>query len=155
MQKELQQGDVAPDFTLASTSGEDVALSKLRGKRVVLYFYPKDMTPGCTTEAHEFSALLKKFSARGTLVFGISPDTIESHHKFIAKDDITFPLLADDGHGVADKYGVWVEKSMNGKKYMGVERATFVVDQEGKLEAIYHKVKAEGHATCVLDDIEK
>jgi len=153
MSKELQQGDRAPDFTLASTSGEDITLSSLFGKRVVLYFYPKDMTPGCTTEAHEFSALAKKFSAQGTLVFGISPDTIESHNKFIAKEEITFPLLADVGHKIADKYGVWVEKSMYGKKYMGVERATFVIDQEGKLETIYRKVKAVGHAACVLEDL--
>jgi peroxiredoxin Q/BCP len=153
--KALKVGQKAPSFTLASTSGEEVTLSSLKGKRVVLYFYPKDMTSGCTVEAHEFSALAKKFSTKGTLVFGISPDTIESHHKFIAKEGITFPLLADVGHKVAEAYGVWVEKSMYGKKYMGVERSTFVIGPEGKLEHVYRKVKAEGHAVCVLEDVGK
>lgn len=151
----LNQGDSAPDFTLASTSGDEVTLATLRGKMVVLYFYPKDLTPGCTTEAQEFSALTKKFDTKGTFVFGISPDSIKSHQKFITKEGITFPLLADEGHMVADMYGVWVEKSMYGKKYMGVERATFVIDPDGKLEAIYRKVKAEGHALCVLENLIK
>jgi peroxiredoxin Q/BCP len=155
MSSTLNKGDSAPDFTIASTSGEMVTLATLRGKRVVLYFYPKDLTPGCTTEAHEFSALVKKFGTTETLVFGISPDSIESHQKFITKEGITFPLLADEGHKVAQKYGVWVEKSMYGKKYMGVERATFVIDQAGKLEQVYRKVKAEGHALCVLEDLTK
>ncbi len=153
--KTLAVGDMVPNFSLASTAGETVALSALRGTRVVLYFYPKDQTSGCTIEAHEFSAVAKKFTKQGTLLFGISPDSIESHEKFIAKDGITYPLLADVGHKVADAYGVWVEKSLYGRKYMGVERSTFVIGADGKLEQVYHKVKPEGHAVCVLEDIAK
>ena len=136
-------------------SGENVTLSKLKGQKVVLYFYPKDMTSGCTIEAHEFSAIAKQFGKVGTLVFGISPDNIASHHKFIKKDSITYPLLADLGHKVAEKYGIWVEKSMYGKRYMGIERSTFVVGKDGKLEQVYRKVSPEGHAVCVLADVSK
>lgn len=153
--RSLVVGLGAPDFTLPSTGGGVVTLSSLRGKRVVLYFYPKDMTPGCTIEAHEFSAVAGEFKKKGTLVYGISPDSIESHVKFIKKDGITFPLLADEEHKVAEKYGVWVEKSMYGKRYMGIERSTFVIGSDGKLEQVYLKVKAEGHAVCVLSDIKK
>lgn len=146
-------GLAAPDFILPSTGGGVVALSSLRRKRVVLYFYPKDMTSGCTIEAHEFSAVAKSFARKGTLVFGISPDDIESHQKFIKKEGITFPLLSDEGHKVAEKYGIWVEKRMYGKKYMGIERSTFVIGKDGKLEQVYRKVSPEGHAVCVLDDL--
>jgi thioredoxin-dependent peroxiredoxin len=149
----LVVGLAAPDFTLPSTNGGMVKLSELRGKKVVLYFYPKDMTSGCTVEAHEFSAVAKEFAKKGTLVFGLSPDDIASHHKFIKKDAITFPLLSDEGHMVAEKYGVWVEKNMYGKKYMGIERSTFVVGADGKLERVYRKVSPEGHAVCVLSDL--
>jgi peroxiredoxin Q/BCP len=149
----LKVGQIAPDFIMASTDGGNVKLSTLRGKRVVLYFYPKDMTSGCTIEAHEFSAVAKEFAKKGTLVFGVSPDDIESHHKFIKKDALTFPLLADTGHKVAEKYGIWVEKSMYGKRYMGIERSTFVIGKDGKLEQVYRKVSPEGHAVCVLEDI--
>ena len=152
-QKELSVGDVAPDFTLPSTEGKDVTLSDLVGSKVVFYFYPKDMTSGCTVQAHEFSAISKKYAQAGVLLFGISPDSIESHHKFIAKDKINYPLLADEEHKVADKYGVWVEKSMYGKKYMGILRSTFVVGEDGKLQAVYLKVKPEGHAVCILEDL--
>lgn len=148
-------GNVAPLFSLPLTSGEKISLAVLKGKRIVLYFYPKDMTSGCTTEAHEFSAMAKKFAKARTLLFGISPDSLESHNKFIAKDKITYPLLADVGHKVAEKYGVWVEKSMYGKKYMGIERSTFVIGPDGKLEHIYRKVKPEGHALCVFGDLAK
>ena len=154
-EEKLRVGDRAPSFSLPSTSGETVALAKLRGTRVVLYFYPKDMTSGCAVEAHEFSAVAKKFVKAGALLFGISPDSIESHHKFTAKEGITYPLLADVGHQVAEAYGVWVEKSMYGKKYMGVERSTFVIGPDGKLEQVYHKVSPEGHALCVLEDLTK
>jgi peroxiredoxin Q/BCP len=138
---------------MASTDGGKITLKELRGSKVVLYFYPKDMTSGCTVEAHEFSRVAKEFRKNGVLVFGVSPDTIESHHKFIKKDAITFPLLADIGHKVADAYGIWVQKSMYGKKYMGIERSTFVIGEDGKLEQIYRKVSPEGHAVCVLSDI--
>ena len=147
-------GQMAPDFTLPTTDGGEVTLSKLRGQKVVLYFYPKDMTQGCTVQAHEFSAIAGKYAKEGVLLFGISPDSIESHHKFIARDSITYPLLADVEHKVADAYGVWGEKSMYGKKYMGIERSTFVIDKDGKLAAVYHKVKPEGHAVCVLEDLK-
>lgn len=149
----LAVGDRAPLFTLTSSDGAKMTLSKLKGKRVVLYFYPKDMTSGCTVEAREFSAIAEGFAAQDTVVFGISSDSIESHEKFIAKEGITFPLLSDPDHVVAEQYGVWVEKSMYGKKYMGIERSTFVIDPQGKLSAVYRKVKPEGHAGCVLSDI--
>ncbi len=144
---------MAPDFTLPSTDGGEVTLSKLRGKKVVLYFYPKDMTQGCTVQAHEFSAIAQEYAKEGVLLYGISPDNIESHLKFIARDSITYPLLADVPHAIADAYGVWLEKSMYGKKYMGIERSTFVIGVDGKFEAIYRKVIPEGHAVCVLQDL--
>ena len=152
---DIAVGQLVPDFTLPSTEGGDITLSKLRGQKVVLYFYPKDMTSGCTIQAHEFSAIAAQYAKQGMLLFGISPDSIESHLKFIARDSITYPLLADVEHAVADAYGVWVEKSMYGKKYMGIERATFIIGEDGKLEAIYRKVKPEGHAVCVLEDMRK
>ncbi len=148
-------GKAAPDFTLPTTDGGEVTLSKLRGQKVVLYFYPKDMTQGCTVQAHEFSAIATKYANEGVLLFGISPDSIESHYKFIARDSITYPLLADVEHKAAEAYGVWGEKSMYGKKYKGIERSTFVIDSDGILEAVYHKVKPEGHAVCVLEDMRK
>lgn len=149
----IEIGAEAPDFTLPSTDGGVVTLSSLRGKRVVLYCYPKDLTPGCTVEAHEFSELAKKFQKANTLVFGVSADSIARHQKFIEKEGITFPLLADEEKVMLQSYGVWVEKSMYGKKYMGIERSTFVIDTEGKFEQIYLKVKPEGHAVCVLGDL--
>ena len=149
----IEEGEMAPDFTLPSSDGSMVTLSELRGKRVVLYFYPKDMTPGCTTEAHEFSELATKFQKNGVLIFGISADSITRHKKFIKAENITFPLLADEGKEMLTAYGVWVEKSMYGKKYMGIERSTFIIDAEGKFEKIYRKVKPEGHAVCVLGDV--
>ena len=147
-------GKKAPAFRMECTDGRVVASASLKGVRYVLYFYPKDMTSGCTVEAHEFSELAKKFTAKGAVVFGVSPDSIESHHKFIKKETLSLPLLADIGHKVADAYGVWVEKSMYGKKYMGIARTTFVVGVDGKFEAIYRDVKPEGHAVCVLKDIK-
>ncbi len=151
----LRVGSIAPNFSLPSTAGGMITLSEFRGKRVVLYFYPKDMTSGCTTEAHEFSELAKTFAAKKVFIFGVSPDSIESHKKFIEKDKITYPLLADVGHKVADAYGVWVEKSMYGRAYMGIERSTFVIGPDGKLEHVYCKVSPEGHALCVLEDLSK
>jgi peroxiredoxin Q/BCP len=153
--RELRAGSVAPNFSLPSTAGGMITLSEFRGKRVVLYFYPKDMTSGCTVEAHEFSELAKTFASKKVFVFGVSPDSIESHKKFIEKDAITFPLLADVGHKAAEAYGVWVEKSMYGRAYMGIERSTFVIGPDGKLEQVYRQVKAEGHAVCVLEDLGK
>lgn len=146
-------GSKMPSFSLASSAGGVVTSAKLLGSRYVLYFYPKDMTGGCTIEAHEFTALAKKFAKQGVQVFGVSPDSIESHHKFIKKDGITYPLLSDVGHKLAEKLGSWVEKSLYGKKYMGINRSTFVVDANGVIEAIYRDVKPEGHAVCVLEDL--
>lgn len=151
----LRAGDRAPSFALASTEGRTVALSDLAGKTVVLYFYPKDMTSGCTIEAHEFSALAKRFSGKQVRIYGVSPDSIPSHEKFIAKEAITFPLLADPDHRAAEAYGVWKEKSMYGNTYMGIERTTFVIGPDGKIVRVYAKVKPEGHAVCVLEDLSK
>ena len=151
----LKVGANAPQFTMPSTEGGTISLKELLGSRVVLYFYPKDMTPGCTVEAHEFSAIAKQFRKQGTMVFGVSPDSIESHHKFIKKDKIAFPLLSDEGHKVAEAYGVWIKKSMYGREYMGIERATFVIGKDGRLEQVYRKVSPEGHAVCVLTDMGK
>lgn len=148
----LKVGAKAPSFTMASTDGGVISLKELSGSRVVLYFYPKDMTPGCTVEAHEFSAVAKQFRKQGTMVFGVSPDSIASHHKFITKDKITFPLLSDEGHKVAEAYGIWVKKSMYGREYMGIERSTFVIGKDGRIEQVYRKVSPEGHAVCVLTD---
>lgn len=151
----LAVGQKVPAFAMESSDGRMISSAALDGVRYVLYFYPKDQTPGCTTEAHEFSALAKKFAESGVQVFGVSPDSIASHLKFIKKDSITFPLLSDDEHMVAEKFGIWVEKSMYGKKYMGINRSTFVVGVDGKIEAVYRDVKPEGHATCVFEDIKK
>lgn len=143
-------GSKAPAFKLESSSGETVALSGLKGQRVVLYFYPKDDTPGCTVEAQEFRASLDKFKKLNTVVLGLSPDDVKSHCKFIKKFDLNFELLADTDHAICEKYGVWVEKSMYGKKYMGAQRATFLIDENGKLAKVWPKVKPEGHAAEVL-----
>ena len=151
----LKVGAKAPQFTMASTDGGTISLKELSGSRIVLYFYPKDMTGGCTIEAHEFSAIAKQFRKQGTIVFGVSPDSIESHHKFIKKDKITFPLLSDEGHKVAEASGVWIKKSMYGREYMGIERSTFVIGKDGQLEQVYRKVSPEGHAVCVLTDVSK
>ena len=143
-------GKKAPAFKTESSSGATVSLAGLKGQKVVLYFYPKDDTPGCTIEAQEFRASLDKFKKLGAVVLGVSPDDVKSHCKFINKFDLNFELLADTDHAVSEAYGVWVEKSMYGKKYMGVQRATFLIDGSGKLAAVWPKVKPEGHAAEVL-----
>ena len=149
----LLVGSTVPTFSMRSTDGDVVSNASLRGKKYVLYFYPKDMTSGCTIEAHEFTELGKKFASRGILVYGVSADSIESHHKFMKKEGISFPLLSDESHFVLGAFGVWIEKSMYGRTYMGIERSTFVVDEKGIIVAIYRKVSAPGHAFCVLKDI--
>lgn len=151
----LSIGMSAPTFSLPSTEGKEISSESLLGSRYVLYFYPKDMSSGCTTQAHEFTTLAEKFFAAGVQLFGISPDSIESHHKFIIKDSITFPLLSDQDHKVGLAFGVWVEKSMYGKKYMGINRSTFVIGTTGNIEITYLNVTPEGHAGCVLEDLEK
>ena len=144
------EGEPAPDFSLTSDSGETVRLSDLRGKPVVLYFYPKDDTPGCTRQACDIRDAWEEFERAGAVVLGVSPDGEASHAKFKAKYGLPFPLLADTDHAVSEAYGVWGEKSFAGRKYMGVERATFVVDAEGNLARVMRKVDAKTHADDVL-----
>lgn len=149
-----EAGTKAPGFNLPAASGANVRLSALQGAPVVLYFYPKDDTPGCTIEANEFQAALGEFEKRGAVVLGVSPDGTDSHCKFARKFGLEFDLLADTGHEVAENYGVWVEKSMYGKKYMGIQRATFLIDKAGVIAAAWPKVKPEGHAAEVLAAID-
>ena len=146
----LQDGNKAPDFELPTDGGGPLKLSKLKGKPVVVYFYPKDDTPGCTVEAKDFSCLIDDFKKAGAEVVGISPDPVASKAKFRKKHDLAVRLAADETKSVVEAYGVWVEKSMYGKKYMGVERATFLVDKAGMLARIWRKVKVPGHADEVL-----
>ncbi|MCE0483314.1 MAG: thioredoxin-dependent thiol peroxidase [Methylacidiphilales bacterium] len=145
----------APDFSAPDQSGRTVSLTDFAGKTVVLYFYPKDDTPGCTTEACSFRDEYAAFKKKGVVVVGVSPDSPKSHAKFIEKFHLPFTLLADADHKIAEAYGVWVEKSMYGRTYMGVERSTFVIDPKGKLQAIYRKVKPSEHIAEVLSGLEK
>ena len=146
-----QIGQPAPDFTLPRDGGAMVTLSALRPKAIVLYFYPKDDTPGCTTEALDFTAAADAFAEAGTVVLGISKDSVALHDKFRAKHDLGVILLSDAESDVCERYGVWVEKSMYGKKYMGVERSTFLIDADGNIANIWRKVKVPGHAEQVLE----
>ena len=146
-----ETGDMAPDFTLPRDGGGTVTLSALKPTKVVLYFYPRDDTPGCTTEALEFTAAIAEFEAAGAKVIGISKDTVAKHDKFIAKHDLGVILASDAEGDVCERYGVWVEKSMYGKTSMGIERATFLVDAEGRIAQVWRKVKAKGHAAEVLE----
>jgi peroxiredoxin Q/BCP len=147
----IEKGSIAPDFTLASDEGGDVTLSGLRGKKVVLYFYPKDDTPGCTIQACDFRDATPAFEKLDAIVLGVSPDSVESHGKFRKKFGLTFPLLADEGHAVSEAYGVWKERSMYGRKFMGVERSTFLIDEEGQVAEVWRKVKPKGHAEMLED----
>ena len=147
---DLTIGGPAPDFTLPRNGEGTVTLSKLQGKAVVLYFYPKDDTSGCTLEAQGFNALGPDFAAADTIVIGVSPDSVKSHDKFRAKYALTFPLASDEGKAMLEAYGVWVEKSMYGRKYMGVERTTMLLDRAGRIARIWPKVKVPGHAEDVL-----
>lgn len=147
-------GDAAPAFTLLDDAGATVALDDLKGRRVVLYFYPKDDTPGCTTQACGIRDGWAQVEALDVRLFGISPDSPESHAAFRAKFDLPYPLLADEGHAVAEAYGVWVEKSMYGKKYMGVERSTFVIGPDGTLEHVLRKVKPGEHLDLIVKTIK-
>lgn len=143
--------DTAPDFTLPRDGGGEVSLSDLRGSAVVLFFYPRDDTPGCTKESIGFSEHLQAFADAGVQVFGISRDTVAKHDKFVAKHSLTVPLLSDEDGSVCEAYGVWVEKNMYGKKSMGIQRASFLIDAEGKIARIWPKVKVDGHVAEVLD----
>lgn len=147
-------GDLAPDFTLPGTDGKDeftITLSELRPSPVVIYFYPRDNTSGCTREAKDFSALIEEFERIGVKVFGISKDSIASHKRFIEKHGLKVPLLSDAESDVAERYGVWKEKSMYGRKFFGIERSTFLIDGEGRIAAAWRKVKVPGHAEAVLE----
>jgi thioredoxin-dependent peroxiredoxin len=149
----LEPGSKAPAFTLTSDSGEKIKLSQLKGSPVVLYFYPKDDTPGCTKEACAFRDAEKKLAKSKAIVLGVSPDTVESHVKFRDKYSLNFPLLADPEHKVADMYGAWREKNMYGKKSMGIQRSTFLIDAMGKIAKVWKKVSVEGHDQEVLEAI--
>ena len=147
----VADGDTAPQFDLPGDGGEQISLKALRGKPVVVYFYPKDDTPGCTKEAIAFSDLIEEFRAAGVEIIGISPDTAAKHDKFVAKHGLKVRLAADEDHAIAEAYGVWVEKAMYGKTYMGVERSTFLIDKKGKIAKTWRKVKVPGHAKAVLE----
>ena len=149
----LKEGDQAPEIQVHTDTGEAFRLSDLKGKRVVLYFYPKADTPGCTTESCEFRDGIGGFAGKGVTVIGISPDKPAAQSKFKSKYDLPFTLLADEEKTAAQAYGVWKEKNMYGKKVMGIERTTFVIGTDGKIEKIYGKVKAQGHAAAVLADL--
>ncbi|MCO5729944.1 thioredoxin-dependent thiol peroxidase [Rhizobium sp. SSA_523] len=151
---ELSVGATAPDFTLARDGGGTVSLSDFRGKPVIVYFYPKDDTSGCTVEALDFTARASDFAAVGATVLGISPDPVARHDKFIKKHDLRVVLLSDEEQQAANAYGVWKEKSMYGRTYMGIERSTFLVDADGKLSRIWNKVKVAGHADEVLEAVK-
>jgi peroxiredoxin Q/BCP len=146
----LKEGDKAPDFELIGDDGKYYKLKDFRGKKVILYFYPKDMTPGCTTEACEFRDSHKAFTKKNTVILGVSADSAEKHIKFKNKYDLPFTLLSDENKSMLEKYGVWQEKNNYGKKYMGIVRTTFIIDENGKIEKIYNKVSAKGHAENVL-----
>ncbi len=150
----LEPGDAAPGFDLPRDGGESVSLSDYSGKTVVLYFYPKDDTSGCTKEAIGFTEHAAQFEAAGAVVLGVSKDSVAKHDKFIAKHDLGVILLSDEGGDMCESYGVWVEKSMYGRKYMGIERATFIIDGAGKVAQVWRKVKVPGHVEAVLKAVE-
>ena len=145
-----QPGDKAPDFTLPTDGNATVSLAAMKGKTLVLYFYPKDDTPGCTNEARDFSALAPAFKKAGAAIVGVSKDTVAKHDKFKAKHDLAVILASDSDGTVIEKYGVWVQKKLYGREYMGIERATFLIDGKGVVRQVWHQVKVKGHAEDVL-----
>ncbi|MFN8709022.1 MAG: thioredoxin-dependent thiol peroxidase [Planctomyces sp.] len=149
-----EEGSKAPAFSLKATDGSTVKLSSFRGKSVVLYFYPKDDTPGCTKEACAFRDRSPEISELGAVVLGVSPDDVASHVAFTKKFELNFPLLADVGHEVAESYGAWREKNMYGKKSMGVQRSTFLIDGEGKIARVWKKVSVDGHDEQVIEALK-
>jgi peroxiredoxin Q/BCP len=150
----LKKGDRAPRFSLESDDGTVVKLDGLKGKTVVLYFYPKDLTPGCTTEACDFRDLLPKFRRQDAVVLGVSRDSVERHRKFKDKYSLPFPLLSDEDGRVCEAYGVWKQKSLYGRKFMGIERTTFVIGPDGRISDVYEKVKVNGHAAKILETLK-
>jgi peroxiredoxin Q/BCP len=151
----VEAGQPAPEFILADQHGKKVTLSKLRGSPVVLYFYPKDDTPGCTKEACGFRDSFPEYAQAGAKIIGVSPDSALSHAKFAGKFELPFSLLVDVDHKLCEAYGVWKEKNMYGRKYMGVERTTFVIDRKGIVRKVFPKVKVNGHSAAVLEAIEE
>jgi len=147
----VQEGDVAPDFSLPASGGRTVGLAGMKGRPFVLYFYPKADTPGCTKEACAFQEALPQLGKIGIDVIGVSPDKMKPIEKFAEKYQLTFPLASDETHAVAEKYGTWVEKSMYGRKYMGMERSTFLIDRNGKVVKAWRKVSVTGHAATVME----
>ena len=150
----IEVGQTAPDFTLPASNGDSVSLADYRGKYVVLYFYPKDMTPGCTTQACDFRDQYEKFSELDAVILGVSPDSVDRHNKFIEKHELPFLLLADEDHQVAETYDVWKLKKNFGKEYEGIERSTFIIDKEGNLVKEFRKVKVKDHVEEALQYIE-
>ena len=151
----LKIGDPAPDFAAPASGARTVALADLRGRPVVLYFYPKDDTPGCTTEACDFRDAFPRFGKGDADVIGVSPDNVESHRKFKKKFDLPFKLLADEQHELADAFGVWKEKTLYGRKYMGIERTTVVIDREGRVARIFPRVRVPGHVEAVENALKE
>lgn len=147
----LNVGDPAPDFTVATDGGGTLRLADLRGQRVVLYFYPRDNTPGCTTEACDFRDAAPRFADKNAVILGISTDSVQSHDRFKAKQELPFPLLSDTNREISEAYGTWRQKSLYGKKFMGMVRSTFVIDEQGIIAAVYDKVRVKGHVEAVLN----
>ena len=155
MSQNLKIGEKAPDFSLPADGGRVIALTSYAGQKLVLYFYPKDDTSGCTQEAIEFNGLRQEFAKAGTAILGVSPDPVKKHDKFKAKYELEFPLLSDQQKHMLEAYGVWVEKSMYGRKYMGVERTTVLIAADGTIAQVWPKVKVPGHAAEVLAAAQK
>lgn len=150
----LEVGQKAPDFNLLDENGDDMSLSTFKGKNIVLYFYPKDDTPGCTKESIAFSGLKDEFEANNTVILGASKDSVKKHQNFIKKHDLTIKLLVDDEGKLCEDYTVWVMKKLYGREYMGIERATFLIGTDGKIKNIWRKVKVKGHAEEVLETVK-
>ncbi|NQZ14300.1 MAG: thioredoxin-dependent thiol peroxidase [Alphaproteobacteria bacterium] len=150
----LEIGDNAPDFTLPTDGEGEISLSSLKGQKVVLYFYPKDDTPGCTKESCAFNDNLSALNKLNAQVIGASKCSVAKHDKFKAKYGLTFPLVSDENSNMCESYGVWKEKNMYGKKYMGIERSTFLIDEDGKIEQIWRKVKVDGHVDAVIEALK-
>lgn len=150
----IDTGDTAPDFTLPRDGGGEITLSDLKPQKVVLYFYPKDDTPGCTKEAIGFTEHVKAFEEAGAMIIGVSKDPVAKHDKFVAKHDLGIALVSDEASDLCERYGTWVEKNMYGKKYMGIERATFLIDGNGQIAQVWRMVKVPGHVEAVLDAVK-
>jgi len=151
MAKELKIGDLAPKFTCPANGGKTVSLSDFAKRKLVIYFYPKDNTPGCTTEAIDFTAAVKDFDKANTSIIGVSADSVKKHENFIEKHNLGITLLADETHEMLHAYGVWVQKKMYGREFMGIERATYLIGTDGKIEQIWRKVKVKGHVEAVRE----